>query len=43
VRAQFEYLDDKEFSNAKSGDPKEFFDNSFVNALENQAYSRKSA
>lgn len=43
VRAQFEYLDEKEFSNAKSADPKEFFDNSFVNALENRASSRKSA
>lgn len=43
VRAQFEYLDEKEFCNAKSADPKEFFDNSFVNALENRASSRKSA
>lgn len=33
IRAQFDYLDEKEFSNAKNVDPKDFFDNSFVDAL----------
>ena len=33
IRAQFEYLDPKEFPNAKNADPKDFFDNSFVDSL----------
>ena len=33
VRAQFEYLDEKEFPSAKNADPKDFFDNSFVDSL----------
>jgi NitT/TauT family transport system substrate-binding protein len=33
VRAQFDYLDDKEFPAAKNADPKDFYDNSFVDAL----------
>ncbi|MGE5304153.1 MAG: ABC transporter substrate-binding protein [Alphaproteobacteria bacterium] len=33
VRAQFEYLDEKEFPNAKNADRGEFYDNSFVEAL----------
>jgi NitT/TauT family transport system substrate-binding protein len=33
IRAQFEYLDEKEFPNAKNADPREFYDNSFVDAL----------
>lgn len=33
IRAQFDYLDEKEFPNAKNADPKDFFDNSFVDAL----------
>lgn len=33
VRAQFEYLDEKEFPNAKNADPRDFYDNSFVEAL----------
>jgi NitT/TauT family transport system substrate-binding protein len=33
IRAQFEYLDAKEFPNAKNADPKDFFDNSFVDSL----------
>ena len=33
IKAQFEYLDEKEFPNAKSADPKDFYDNSFVEAL----------
>ena len=34
IQAQFGYMDEKEFPAAKSADPKEFFDNSFVEALE---------
>jgi NitT/TauT family transport system substrate-binding protein len=41
VRAQFEYIDEKEFPNAKNADPKEFFDNSFVNALEKSGFFQK--
>jgi ABC-type nitrate/sulfonate/bicarbonate transport system substrate-binding protein len=33
IKGQFEYLDEKEFPNAKNADPKEFYDNSFVDAL----------
>jgi NitT/TauT family transport system substrate-binding protein len=33
VKAQFEYIDEKEFPNVKSADPKDFYDNSFVDAL----------
>lgn len=33
IRAQLEYLDEKEFPNAKNADPKDFFDNSFVDSL----------
>jgi len=33
IKGQFEYLDEKEFPNAKNVDPKEFYDNSFVEAL----------
>src|SRR5262249_47254181 len=33
IRAQFDYIDEKEFPNAKNADPREFFDNSFVSAL----------
>ncbi len=33
VRGQFDYLDEKEFPNAKNADPKDFFDNSFVDSL----------
>jgi len=41
IRAQFDYLDEKEFPNAKNADPKEFFDNSFVNALEKSGFFQK--
>ena len=41
VRAQFNYLDEKEFPNAKNADPKEFFDNSFVNTLEKSGFFQK--
>lgn len=33
IRGQFEYLDEKEFPKAKNADPRDFFDNSFVDAL----------
>jgi NitT/TauT family transport system substrate-binding protein len=33
IKAQFEYIDEKEFPNAKNADPKDFYDNSFVDAL----------
>ncbi len=33
IRAQVEYLDEKEFPNAKNADPKDFFNNSFVDSL----------
>ena len=38
VRAQFDYLDEKEFPNAKNADPKEFYDNSFVDALNRSGF-----
>ena len=33
IKGQFEYLDEKEFPNAKSADPRDFYDNTFVAAL----------
>jgi len=33
IKGQFDYLDDREFPNAKNADPREFYDNSFVDAL----------
>jgi NitT/TauT family transport system substrate-binding protein len=33
IKGQFEYLDEKEFPNAKNADPRDFYDNSFVDAL----------
>jgi NitT/TauT family transport system substrate-binding protein len=33
IKGQFDYLDEKEFPNARSADPKDFYDNSFVEAL----------
>jgi hypothetical protein len=41
IRAQFDYLDEKEFPNAKNADPKEFFDNAFVSALEKSGFFQK--
>ena len=38
IRAQFDYLDEKEFPNARNADPKEFIDNSFVEALEKSGF-----
>ena len=33
IKGQFDYLDDREFPNAKNADPRDFYDNSFVDAL----------
>lgn len=38
IHAQFGYMDEKEFPQAKNADPKEFFDNSFVDALEKSGF-----
>ncbi len=38
IQAQFGYMDEKEFSQAKNSDPKDFFDNSFVEALEKSGF-----
>jgi ABC-type nitrate/sulfonate/bicarbonate transport system substrate-binding protein len=38
IHAQFGYMDEKEFPQAKNADPKEFFDNSFVEALEKSGF-----
>ena len=41
IRAQFDYLDEKEFPNARNADPKDFFDNSFVNSLEKSGFFQR--
>ena len=33
IKGQFEYLDEREFPNARNADPRDFYDNSFVDAL----------
>lgn len=38
IKAQFEYLDEKESANAKNADPKDFYDNSFVEALSKSGF-----
>lgn len=38
IQAQFGYMDEKEFPQAKNADPKEFFDNSFVETLEKAGF-----
>jgi hypothetical protein len=38
IQAQFSYMDEKEFPQAKNSDPKEFFDNSFVEALDKAGF-----
>jgi NitT/TauT family transport system substrate-binding protein len=38
IKAQFEYVDEKEFANAKNADPKDFYDNSFVEALSKSGF-----
>jgi len=41
IRAQFDYVDEKEFPNAKNADSREFFDNSFVDSLEKSGFFQK--
>ena len=38
IKKQFEYLDEKEFPIAKNADPKDFYDNSFVEALSKSGF-----
>ena len=38
IQAQFAYMDEKEFPTAKNADPKEFFDNAFVDSLEKSGF-----
>ena len=38
IRGQFEYIDEKEFPKVKSADPKDFYDNSFVDALSRSGF-----
>ena len=38
IRAELDYLDEKEFPKAKSASTREFFDNSFVNTLEKTGF-----
>lgn len=38
IQAQFDYLDEKEFPQAKQANPGEFFDNSFVDNLEKSGF-----
>lgn len=41
IQAQFGYMDEKEFPKAKNADPKDFFDNSFVDNLEKSGFFQK--
>ena len=41
IQAQFGYMDEKEFPQAKNADPKDFFDNSFVDSLEKSGFFQK--
>lgn len=38
IKGQFAYLDEKEFPNAKNAEPKDFYDNSFVDALKKSGF-----
>jgi len=38
IKAQFEYLDEKEFASARNADPKDFYDNSFVENLSRSGF-----
>jgi NitT/TauT family transport system substrate-binding protein len=38
IKAQFGYMDEKEFPQARNSDPKEFFDNSFVENLDKAGF-----
>lgn len=41
IQAHFSYADEKEFPQAKNADPREFFDNSFVDNLEKSGFFKK--
>lgn len=41
IEAQLNYLDEKEFPQAKNAEPKDFFDNSFVEKLEKSGFFQK--
>jgi hypothetical protein len=41
IQAQFKYMDEKEFPQAKNADPKQFFDNSFVDMLDKAGFLAK--
>jgi NitT/TauT family transport system substrate-binding protein len=41
VQAWFGYLDEKEYPQARNADPREFYDNSFVNRLESSGFFQK--
>ena len=41
VRAQLSYADEKEFPQAKNPDPRDFFDNSFVNNLARSGFFKQ--
>jgi len=38
IRGQFAYLDEKEFPGAKNADPRDFYDNSFVDSLSKSGF-----
>lgn len=38
IKAQFDYIDEKEFPKVRTADPKEFYDNSFVDALTKSSF-----
>ncbi|HEY2989307.1 MAG TPA: ABC transporter substrate-binding protein [Candidatus Binatia bacterium] len=42
IHAQFGYMDEKEFPQAKNADPRDFFDNSFVDALEKSGFFKSA-
>ena len=41
IQAQFSYMDEKEFPQARNAEPKEFFDNSFVENLEKSGFFQR--
>ncbi|MBI4529827.1 MAG: ABC transporter substrate-binding protein [Deltaproteobacteria bacterium] len=41
IQAQFGYLDEKEFPQAKNANPRDFFDNSFVDSLEKSGFFQR--
>jgi hypothetical protein len=42
IKAQFEYLDEKEFTNARNADPKDFYDNTFVETLSKSGFLKNA-